>query len=142
MDVWISQLDKIVKYLPELYIAKEIHVMKISNMPHPDKFFTSLLLEAEKEPDVLSLKLVVVDTSRELEQLHQGCYLDQLYLFGGKVKNNELTGCHDTDQLWSNIGLVKFIPMEAARMKTANVVQIPLHSRYLRYEFICLNSVI
>ena len=123
-------MDKIVKYLPELYISKEIHVMKISNMPHPNKFFTSLLLEAEKDPDVLSLKLVVVDTSRELEQLHQGCYLDQLYLFGGKVKNNELTGCHDTDQLWSNIGLVKFIPMEAARMKTANVVQIPLHSRY------------
>ena len=86
-------------------------------------------METERDPDRLSLKLQVVDRSKELEQLHEGCYLDNLYLYGGLMKNNELTGCDDKEHLWVNIGLVKFTPMEAARMKTANVVQIPLHTR-------------
>ena len=73
----------------------------------------------------------VVDTSKELEQLHEGCYLDQLFLYGGIMKNNEVLGAkQETDgDLWFNIGLVKFTPMEASRMKCARVVQIPLHTR-------------
>ena len=86
-------------------------------------------METEKDPDRLSLKLTVVDRSRELDQLHEGCYLDQLFLYGGLMEKNELTGCHNKDHLWVDVGLVKFTPMEAARMKTANVVQIPLHTR-------------
>ena len=129
ITVWIDQFEKIINYLPTLYIPKEIHIMTISNIPHPAKFFASLLLETEKDPDKLSLKLQVVDTSKELEQLHEGCYLDQLFLYGGLMKNNELTGSDNNEHLWVNVGLVKFTPMEAARMKTANVVQIPLHTR-------------
>ena len=128
-NIWIDQVGKIVDYLPTLYIPKEIHIMTISNLPHPAKFISSLLMETERDPDRLSLKLQVVDRSKELEQLHEGCYLDNLYLYGGLMKNNELTGCDDKEHLWVNIGLVKFTPMEAARMKTANVVQIPLHTR-------------
>ena len=126
---WIDQVERIVNYLPTLYIPKEIHVMTISNLPHPHKFFSALLMETEKDPDRLSLKLQIVDRSRELEQLHEGCYLDKLFLYGGLMKDSELTGCHNKDHLWVDVGLVKFTPMEAARMKTANVVQIPLHTR-------------
>ena len=129
LKVWIDQVERIINYLPTLYIPREIHVMTIANLPHPNKFFSSLLMETEKDPDRLSLKLTVVDRSRELDQLHEGCYLDQLFLYGGLLEKNELTGCHNRDHLWVNVGLVKFTPMEAARMKTANVVQIPLHTR-------------
>lgn len=127
--MWIRKLEEIVQYLPSLYSLKEIQIMQISNLPHPKKFFTSLLMEAEKDPDKLSLKLHIVDRSKELEQLHEGCYLDQLFLYGGVIENQELTGCDNSDHLWFSLGLVKFTPMEAARMKTANVVQIPLHTR-------------
>ena len=130
LKVWINQVENIVNYLPTLYIPKEIHVMTLANLPHPDMFFSSLLMETEKDPDRLSLKLTVVDRSRELDQLHEGCYLDHLFLYGGLMENNELTGCHNKDHLWVDLGLVKFTPMEASRMKTANVVQIPLHTRW------------
>ena len=103
--------------------------MSISNFPHPQKFFHSLLMESDKDPDKLSLKLQVVERTKEIEQIHSGCYCDHLYLYGGLMKNNELTGSDSRDNLWVDVGLVKFTPMEASRMKTANVVQIPLHTR-------------
>ena len=73
-----------------------------------------------------------METDKELEQLHQGCYLDQLFLYGGIMKNNELVGTNqdNSQDLWFNIGLVKLTPMETSRMKGARVVQIPLHTRY------------
>ena len=72
-----------------------------------------------------------METNKELEQLHQGCYLDQLFLYGGIMKNNELVGAkqENNQDLWFNIGLVKLTPMETSRMKGARVVQIPLHTR-------------
>ena len=91
--------------------------------------FPNLSSEFEKEPDKLSLKLQVVERSKEIEQIHEGCYLDHLYVYGGYMANNELTGSDCKDHLWVDIGLVKFTPMEASRMKTVNVVQIPLHTR-------------
>ena len=122
-------MEKIVNYLPTLNIGKEVHIMCISNLPHPPKFFLSLLMETGKDPDKLSLRLDIVDTSKELEQLHEGCYLDHIYLYGGNVKDNELVGSLDEGELWNDIGMVKFTPMESARMKAARVVQVPLHTR-------------
>ena len=82
-----------------------------------------------------------METNKELEQLHQGCYLDQLFLYGGIMKNDELVGAkqENNQDLWFNIGLVKLTPMETSRMKGARVVQIPLHTRYI--EFIILRKL-
>ena len=127
--MWINKVEKIINYLPTLNVAKEVHIMSISRLPHPPKFFLSLLLETCKDPDKLSLRLDIVDRSRELEQLHEGCYVDHIYLYGGNVKENELVGSVDEGELWHDIGMVKFTPMETSRMKAARVVQVPLHTR-------------
>ena len=129
-SLWIDKVEEIVRYLPTLNVAKEVHIMSISKLPHPPKFFLSLLLETCKDPDKLSLKLDVVDTNKELEQLHSGCYVDHVYLYGGNVKDNELVGSLDEGELWHDIGMVKFTPMEIDRMRAARVVQVPLHTRY------------
>ena len=128
-SVWINKVEKIINYLPTLNVAKEVHIMSISRLPHPPKFFLSLLLETCTDPDKLSLRLDIVDRSRELEQLHEGCYVDHIYLYGGNVKENELVGSVDEGELWHDIGMVKFTPMETSRMKAARVVQVPLHTR-------------
>ena len=74
----------------------------------------------------------VIESNKELEQLHEGCYLDQLFLYGGTMKNNELVGAkqENNEDLWLDIGLVKLTPMESSRMKSARVVKIPLHTRW------------
>ena len=105
--------------------------MSISKLPHPPKFFLSLLMETGKDPDKLSLRLETVDTRKELEQLHEGCYVDHIFLYGGNVKCNELVGSEDQGELWHDIGMVKFTPMETSRMKAARVVQVPLHTRFV-----------
>ena len=69
------------------------------------------------------------DCSKELEQLHSGCYLDRLYLYGGKMQEGELVGGEDGGELWQQLGPVRFTPMQASRMKAARVVQVPLHTR-------------
>lgn len=56
-------MDSIIRYLPDLYIFKEVQVMSISRLPHPNTFLASLLMESDKDPSKLSFKLQVEDDS-------------------------------------------------------------------------------
>ena len=126
---WTDRVGSIVTYVPSLLSARELQVMSLARLANPPRFLLALLLETGGDPDRLSLKLDLVDGSKELEQLHAGCYLDTLYLYGGKVEGGELYGATDGGELWQEIGLVKVTPVETARMKGARVVQVPLHTR-------------
>ena len=128
---WVARVESIVTYLPTLLNSKEQQVMSLSRLANPSRFILALLLETGGNPDGLSLKLEMVDKSKELEQLHAGCYLDTLYLYGGRMVDGEIYGATDHGDLWQDIGLVKVSPVETARTIGARVVQVPLHTRLL-----------
>ena len=60
----------------------------------------------------------------------QGCYVDRLYLYGGRVHNNELIGADSGAQPWTEIRRVRLTPVDISRVTGARVVRIPLHTRY------------
>ncbi len=78
--------------------------------------------------------------------LSQGCYIDCLRLYGGRLEAGLLRGQDSgpgqlkgqdsgpgrgTGQdLWSTIHRVKLSPVELSRVGGAGVVRIPLHTRY------------
>jgi hypothetical protein len=128
---WVERVASIVSYLPGLLAARELQVMALSRLAVPPRFLLALLLETGGNPDTLSLRLDLVEGGRELEQLHAGCYLDTLHLYGGRVEGGELCGATDGGELWQDIGLVKVTPVETARMRGARVVQVPLHTRLI-----------
>ena len=127
---WVDRVESIVTYLPSLLNTKELQVMSLSRLANPARFILALLLETGGNPDGLSLRVEMVDKSKELEQLHAGCYLDTLYLYGGRMVDGEIYGASD-DGLWHDIGLVKVSPVETSRTIGARVVQVPLHTRLI-----------
>ena len=128
---WVERVESIVTYLPSLLNSRELQVMSLSRLANPSRFILALLLETGGNPDGLSLKVEMVDKNKELEQLHAGCYLDTLYLYGGRIVDGEIYGATDHGKLWQDIGLVKVTPVETARTIGARVVQLPLHTRLL-----------
>lgn len=100
--------------------------MSLSRLANPTRFLLALLLETGGDPSSYSLRLEVVEGGRELEQLHAGCYLDSVLLYGGRVEGGELVGATDGGELWQDLGLVKVTPVETARMRGARVVQVML----------------
>ena len=52
-------MESIVSYLPSLYTVKEVQVMSVSRLPHPNTFLHSLLMESQADPNKLSFKLQV-----------------------------------------------------------------------------------
>ena len=128
---WVERVESIVTYLPSLLNSRELQVMSLSRLANPSRFILALLLETGGNPDGLSLKVEMVDKNKELEQLHAGCYLDTLYLYGGRIVDGEIYGATDHGKLWQDIGLVKVTPVETSRTIGARVVQLPLHTRLL-----------
>ena len=71
---WVERVESIVTYLPSLLNTRELQVMSLSRLANPSRFILALLLETGGNPDGLSLRVEMVDKSKELEQLHAGCY--------------------------------------------------------------------
>ena len=62
-------------------------MLHLGRLVQPPRLLLALLLESGGHPDKTSLRLEQVDSSKELEHLHTGCYLDTIHLYGGRVSD-------------------------------------------------------
>ena len=95
---------------------------------------SNLRLHSHVQVDRLSLILELVEDQGELEQLHEGCYVQNMYLYGARYDGKVLTepegGEEEEEELWQHLGMVKLVPGLTSKMGGAGVVKIPLHAKW------------
>ena len=64
---------------------------------------------------------------RDLFPILQGCYVDKMYIYGGRLVEGVLVE-EDTEP-WHRIDRVRLTPVPISKILGANVVKIPLYTR-------------